>query len=138
MQLRQLGLRGRRRDEVQAAQDEDFGRAGAHYDDEELMRRLGLRLRGYKRQWTRIGTVRLGLSRADVEVSAIPAQSWRFTVHQYGAEQPLVISTGTGLFTGFWPFVEMLMSGQPLDVVRRAADLVLGEETFGADEEPGR
>lgn len=135
MQLRQLVSRGRSHDDAQAFQDANFGRSGALYKDEALMRRLGLRLKGYTREWTRIGTVSFGLSRADVEVQALPALGWRFTVYQYAAEQPLVISTGTGLFTDYWPFVEMLLSDQPLDIVSSAAALVLGEDMFAAETE---
>jgi hypothetical protein len=119
-------------DEVQESQDRNFGKACAYWRDEALMRRLGLRLTGYKRKWTRIGTVHFnpGVSRADVEVSALPSLGWRFTVHHAFTERPRVISTGGWCFTEVWPFVEMLLAGHQPEAVFAAAGMVLGEGMF--------
>jgi hypothetical protein len=120
-------------DEFQRSQDRTFGEVGAAYQDEDLLRRLGLRVKGYKRKYSHIGTVRLGLNRADVEAGAIPAISWRFTIHRWNAEQPLVVSTGCAPFIECWPFVELLLATDrqsPPEAVFAAAALVLGEGMF--------
>jgi hypothetical protein len=121
-----------RRDEAQRSQDRNFGKARAYWHDEAHMRRLGLKLTGYQRKWTRIGTVHFnpGVSRADVEVRAIPSLGWRFTVHHVLAERPRVIRTGGWRFTEVWPFVEMLLAGHQPEAVFTAAGMVLGEDMF--------
>ena len=120
----------RETDEAQRYQDRNYGKVGACYQDEDLMRRLGLKTTGYKRADRHIGTVRLGLNRADVEVSAIPALGWRFTIHRWDTKQPLVVSTGTGPFTMYWPFIELLLSRdlETPESVFAAAALVLGDD----------
>ena len=121
-----------RHDEAQRSQDRNFGKARAYWRDEALMRRLGLKLTGYQREWTRIGTVHFnpGVSRADVEVQALPSLGWRFTVHHCASPRPLVVSTGGWCFIEVWPFVEMLLAGHQPEAVFTAANVVLGEDMF--------
>lgn len=106
------------------------GSQNAYWDDEDLLRRLGLKTKGYQWDWTPIGTVRSTLNRVDVAVCAMPAQFWRFTVHLYNQAGPLVIVTGSGTFTDYWPFAEMLLNDVPFETVRQAAGLVIRDDVF--------
>jgi hypothetical protein len=118
----------------------------AYADDVALMEKLGLRTTDFGREWTDLGTVTVQeaepndeygprpASTVKVEVSAMPAQFWRFTVTRpkddaevtadgkvRGIYEPLeirVITTGSGSFTRYWPVAEM-MAEHCLDVERR-------------------
>lgn len=90
-----------------------------HNGDHELLGSLGLRQYGFGRDWTALGTVTLEKPNAgagrpaatvEVEVCALPAQFWRFTItrpvwdegsESYGTEQH-VMTTGSGGFSDFW------------------------------------
>jgi len=106
-----------------------------HNGDQEAMEELGLRTAGFARDWTALGTVVVHAAEPegeygprpaatiDVEVSAMPAMFWRFTITRPhdGAEtvdgkvrgiyEPLerfVMKTGSGGFTTYWPIAKMI------------------------------
>lgn len=102
------------------------------------MERLGLRTTGFGRDWTDLGTVTVSEAETEnpydsptgpkpattvkVEVSALPAQFWRFTVERprdetedvagggfraiYEPMERFVITTGSGGFTNYWPIAK--------------------------------
>lgn len=83
-------------------------------DDRELMTGLGLRIEGFERDWTDIGTVELGEGGPIVQVSvaAAPALFWRFTINRQASGQMdreiLQVSTGSGSFSEYWPAVQQV------------------------------
>lgn len=107
----------------------------AYAQDVALMQQLGLRTDNFGRDWTHLGTVtvdeaepedRFGprpASTVRVEVAALPAQFWRFTVTRprdecetvdgevRGIYEPVevrVITTGSGRFGEYWPVARMV------------------------------
>jgi hypothetical protein len=101
--------------------------------DKALMEQLGLRTWNFERKWTDLGTVTVQEAEPDgeygprpaatvkVEVSALPAQFFRFTVTRprdesevvdgkvRGIYEPLerfVLRTGSGGFSKFWPMAK--------------------------------
>ncbi len=120
---RPAGRQGRHSDidEAQDVQDRLLGPLGAYESDRDLLRTLGLKLDGYKRAWTYLGTVAHPSGNVRIEVSAMPAQSWRYVVDLGFADHLTVISTGTGMFREYWPLVERVLSGEPIEQVIQAA-----------------
>lgn len=118
----------------------------AYPKDQALMESLGLRTGGYGRDWNDLGTVVRDKGNPHgeygpkppttikVEVAALPAKFWRFTVTRprdaaetlpdgtvRGVYEPVevrVITTGSGAFTDYWPTVE-LIADHMLDVEAR-------------------
>lgn len=107
------------------------------YDaDLKALADLGLRTTDFDYVWTDLGTVTVQEAEPDgeygprpaatvkVEVSAMPAQFWRFTVTRprdeadtlpggrvvgvYEPVQVRVVTTGSGRFTDYWPVARML------------------------------
>lgn len=89
---------------------------GASHVDEVALAMLGLRTTGFTRDWTTLGTVVIHdrtpvATTVKVEVAALPAQFWRFTVRRPADKdgpveaESLVITTGSGRFTDYWPSV---------------------------------
>jgi hypothetical protein len=108
--------------------------------DRKLLAELGLRTHGFGRDWTDIGTVihreaeetDHGLRPATevkVEVSALPAQFWRFTILRpreeiedleeedengrdwrcvYTPRQVIQFSTGSGSFSKYWEVAKLI------------------------------
>jgi hypothetical protein len=115
----------------------DEGLMRAYSWDEPLMRVLGLRTTGFEREWTDLGTVTVEEAEPEgeygprpaatvkVEVLALPAQFWRFTVTRprdeaetvdgevRGIYEPVeirVITTGSGSFSEYWPSARLVAS----------------------------
>lgn len=93
----------------------------AYSDEIPLMTELGLRIFGYTRDWLDIGTVQLhepdeyhpNPTLIKVEVSAMPAKFWRFTITKDSDTieptlEKIVVSTGSGLFTTYWPSIKLI------------------------------
>ena len=93
-----------------------------HNGDHELLGSLGLRQHGFDRDWTALGTVTLPngaktpAATVEVEVCALPAQFWRFTITRprwdedsdsYHTERS-VMTTGSGGFSDFWPHAKLI------------------------------
>lgn len=109
---------------------------GAYSSDEALLQSLGLRTTDFGGGWTNLGTVVVEEAEPDgefgprpastvrVEVQALPAQFWRFTVIRprdacetlpdgsvRGTYEPLevrVVTTGSGTFTEYWAVAAMV------------------------------
>lgn len=90
--------------------------AEAYRGDIDLMENLGLDWqKPFRREWTDLGTVKLyddePLPTIKVEVSALPAQFFRFTVTRKAdtvepaPNEVLVIRTGSGSLATYWPSV---------------------------------
>lgn len=114
------------------------GQAYTHDGSWELMGKLGLK-RNFNREWTDVGTVVLdeefnwhpyraqrnalgqfvSRPRVKVEVSAVPAQFYRFTISRSdeltGKPKLFVMRTGSGSFARYWPIAELIAQGM-LDV----------------------
>lgn len=108
----------------------------AYERDRALMESLGLTTSGFERGWTDLGTVTVQEAEPDgeygprpastvrVEVCAMPAQFWRFTVTRpkdgaetlpdgtvVGVYEPLEVrevTTGSGAFSTYWPVAKRL------------------------------
>lgn len=95
-----------------------YGHSAAyeHNGDRALMESLGLKTTGFGRDHTDIGTVVVEEARGGkpaatvkVEVTALPAQFFRFTVTRPCDDgdgttaEVFVIRTGTGGFSEYWP-----------------------------------
>lgn len=92
--------------------DLDCG-AYRHNGDHELMTSLGLRTWSFHQEFTDLGTVIINevheessAATIKVEVSALPAQFWRFTVTQ--EEGVTVLTTGSGGFSDYWPIAKLV------------------------------
>lgn len=113
-----------------------FGDAYEHNGDRALMESLGLRTTDFGRGWTDLGIVTVQEAEPDgeygsrpaatvkVEVSAMPAQFWRFTVSRprddaetlpdgtvRGIYEPIevrIITTGSGSFGTYWPMAKLM------------------------------
>ena len=97
----------------------DISATGTYPRDRSLMMSLGLSVGRFCRDWTDLGTVVIHEADSEipfpttvkVEVSALPAQFWRFTVTRpvddLGPRRPetLVVQTGSGAFSDYWPSV---------------------------------
>lgn len=113
------------------------GQAYSHNGDFDLMQSLGLKT-NFDREWTDVGTVTVEEARDNeygpdsipaatvkVEVSAMPAQFFRFTVNTtenvideepYGdfhftsryEPRRYVLKTGSGSFTEYWAVAKMM------------------------------
>lgn len=90
-----------------------FYEAYTHNGDAGLLASLGLQVTGFGRDWTDLGTVTLAEATVKVEVSAMPAQFWRFTIDRPKdtADSPapreqVVVETGSGSFADYWPTAE--------------------------------
>lgn len=92
----------------------------AYDKDRTLLQGLGLLTTFGGREFTDIGTVTVHDANPDVgrpattvkvEVGCLPAQFWRFTVvrprdaEEYLPMETLVIGTGSGTFSDYWPAV---------------------------------
>lgn len=102
-----------------------------HNGDHDLMTSLGLRTSGFGRDWTDLGTVTLDSQREErpdttikVEVTAVPAQFFRFTITRPNEDNcenggmPLEvfeITTGSGSFGEYYE-VALLVAGDRLNV----------------------
>lgn len=105
--------------------------AYTHNGDRDLMLSLGLRVDNFARGWTALGTVVVvpaeqerPAATVEVEVLALPAQAWRFTITRprdavedlpdggwravYEPLERFVMNTGTGGFGEFWPTARMV------------------------------
>lgn len=87
--------------------------AGRHNGDWNLLEQLGLRRAGFRREWTDLGTVRSEDWRIKVEVSAIPAQFWRFSINRRDGKEKFVVRTGSGSFSGYWPVAKRVAEFPP-------------------------
>lgn len=114
-----------------------FGASSAytHNGDHDLLASLGLKTDDFGREWTPLGTVVVQeaepngefgprpAATVDVEVSALPAQWWRFTISRprddsetvdgevRGIYEPLerfVMTTASGGFTTYWPIAKLI------------------------------
>lgn len=122
----------------------------AYESDRPLMESLGLRTVVFDRGWTDLGTVTVEkaeprgefgprpASTVRVEVLALPAQFWRFTVTRprdacetvdgevrgiYEPLEVLTVTTGSGSFAEYWPVATMI-ANHVLDV-----EVGTGEDT---------
>lgn len=109
-----------------------------HNGDYGLLKELGLQTGNFGRDWTDLGTVTVREAEEDgeygarpattvkVEVTALPAQFWRFTITRprddskkighpdgswevigiYEPVETIVLTTGSGGFSTYWPTVE--------------------------------
>jgi hypothetical protein len=111
------------------------GLCRSYHEDAALMAKLGLKTGPFGRDWTDLGTVIVQEAEPDgqygprpestvkVEVSAMPAQFWKFTIIRpkddaktvngkvIGIYEPLekfVVRTGSGSFSQYWPTAEMI------------------------------
>lgn len=86
-----------------------------HNGDRPLMKSLGLRTWAFSRDYLDLGTVEVRDADADapatvkVEVSAMPAQFWRFTVTKTSGI--FVMETGSGGFGDYWPIARQIAEG---------------------------
>lgn len=108
--------------------------AYTHSGDEELLGSLGLLTRADGPGWHDLGTatiqeaemvegVRRPAATVQVEVMALPAQFWRFTITRprdeteelgggkwrpvYEPVERCVLETGSGAFSGYWPTAQL-------------------------------
>jgi hypothetical protein len=92
---------------------DDLWSGGQAYDvDRDLMLELGLKT-NFNRDWTDVGTVTIGNSTVKVEVAAMPAQFFRFTIRRpvegkSDVYERFVMSTGSGSFGEYWPAAKHL------------------------------
>lgn len=108
----------------------------AYESDRALLESLGLRTQDFGRDWTDLGTVTVEeaeprneygprpAATVRVEVAALPAQFWRFTVTRprdesetlpdgrvrgiYEPVETRVVTTGSGNFGEYWPAAKMI------------------------------
>lgn len=103
--------------------DDSLMKAYTHNGDHNLLSSLGLKTSGFERDWTDLGTVvvqeaddneygHLPAATVKVEVSALPAQFWKFTISRPiddGKSEDVEVfemHTGTGGFTDYWPMAK--------------------------------
>lgn len=48
---------------------------------------------------------------AEIYVTGMPAQFWRFIIHSNETGEITELSTGSGALVDYWPFVEKIMQG---------------------------
>lgn len=106
------------------------GQAYYHNGDWDLMRSLGLQT-NFNREMTNVGTVELAYTTVKVEVAALPAQFFRFTVVG-PTGRTTVVRTGSGGFGDYWePVKRFALTGcwskQALRLMRQNM-LVVEEE----------
>lgn len=86
-----------------------------HNGDHDLMTSLGLRTWSFEREWLELGTVVVSSgatpATVKVEVLALPAQFFRFTIVRKSEgsdeDEVTVLKTGSGGFTSYWPTAKM-------------------------------
>jgi len=92
---------------------EDMFRARTYKRDLPLFEKLRLTpFTDAPRGWSDVGVVETDRASVKIEVSALPAQFWRFTITARIEDvQPGVIRTGSGALSDYWPTVELVING---------------------------
>lgn len=117
--------------------------AYTHNGDRDFMEALGLKVDGFVNDWTDLGTIILyeadgpcPATTVRVEVSAHPAQFWRFTILRsrdesvtidgrvvgiYEPRERIVLETGSGGFQDYWGTVT-LFANDMLNVTEQGSE----------------
>ena len=80
--------------------------------DKPLLKKLALNtFKAKNRQKVFVGEYKYVKSNVKVWVTGFPAQFWEFEISNPRHRDPIIISTGSGSFINYWPFVEKILQG---------------------------